>query len=82
MVLVIGSEKYNDSEDEEKIIGYCVKCGNKVTKLNVRVVSLGREKELYCEKCFRKHFIQPIVDRRIFRYTNLLKTKHRKFYVV
>jgi len=78
-VLAIGSGKYNEKEDEkEKIVGFCVKCGRGVTNITKRVVSLGVKKEIYCERCFRKYFIQPVIQIRLMRYMNPNLFKRKK----
>jgi len=62
--------------DSNKIIGYCQVCGSPVSKVTIRKVSTaGGKKEIWCENCFRKHFIEPRVNLRIYKYTGLFKRR-------
>jgi len=70
MVFIYG-ERY---KKEDNIVGKCIICGKPVTKSIMRNV-LG---EIYCKECFRKRYIQPIVDRRIYKYTNFFRSNVKR----
>jgi len=61
-------------EEDKKIIGYCEVCGSPVTSHSIRKVSRHTgKKEILCERCFRKRFVEPRVRLRIYKYTGLFR---------